>query len=229
MIGRVRLLSALWSLSGGGGQRKWCVIEGWAALVRALVAKSTPGDAHWQEGRPWAQDGANCVHDGAHEGRQAQQQAGQEGGTGSGQDGRLMICCIFTCNAMQERERERERCNKLWLSFLENCYYGCIHRWITSCLKVVFYANCLLKQEFNISIIVIKVNPDLDDTTPCHCCKLRSTWSTPQHTDYRLRYHGPWGMKCTGYVSDQRAGYHYSPQCYKGPEEIESQNSKWLP
>jgi hypothetical protein len=24
----------------------------------------------------------------------------------------------------------------------------------------------------------------------------------------RLRYHGTWGMKCTGYVLDQRAGYH---------------------
>ena len=51
-----------------------------------------------------------------------------EGGTGGGQDGRLMICCFFTCNAVQERERERERCNKLWLSFLGNCYYGRIHR-----------------------------------------------------------------------------------------------------
>jgi hypothetical protein len=42
----------------------------------------------------------------------------------------------------------------------------------------------------------------------------------------RLHYHGPWGMKCTGYVSDQRAGYHCSHQCYKGPVEIELQNSK---
>ncbi len=44
----------------------------------------------------------------------------------------------------------------------------------------------------------------------------------------RLCYHGPWGMKCTGYVSDQRARYHhYSHQCYKSPAEIESRNSKY--
>jgi hypothetical protein len=28
---------------------------------------------------------------------------------GGGQDGRLMICCFFTRNAVQERKRERER------------------------------------------------------------------------------------------------------------------------
>jgi hypothetical protein len=29
--------------------------------------------------------------------------AGREGGMGGGQDGHLMICCFFTCNAVQER------------------------------------------------------------------------------------------------------------------------------
>jgi hypothetical protein len=55
--------------------------------------------------------------------------------------------------------------------------------------KVSVLANCLLKQEFNISIIMIKFDPDLDDTTPCRCYKLHSTWPTPQRTDYRLHYH----------------------------------------
>jgi hypothetical protein len=75
MIGRVHLLSASWSLSGGGQQRRR-VVEGRAAPVGALVAESTPRDAHWREGHRQAREGANCVHEGDHEGRQAQQQAG---------------------------------------------------------------------------------------------------------------------------------------------------------
>ncbi len=92
----------------GGGQQRWCIVKGQAAPVGALVTELIPGDAHRREGCRQAWDVADCVQEGAHEGWQAQQQAGQEGGTGGGQDGRLMICCFFTCNAVQERERERD-------------------------------------------------------------------------------------------------------------------------
>ncbi len=35
---------------GGGGQRRRRIVEGQLAPVGALVAESTPEDAHWQEG-----------------------------------------------------------------------------------------------------------------------------------------------------------------------------------
>jgi hypothetical protein len=48
-----------------------------------------------------------------------------------------------------------------------------------------------------------------------------------------LHYHGPWGMKCTGYVSDQRAGYHIVPDVTRVKQRLSREilkiKTQWLP